>query len=117
MILILRSDPNRYSHLQESLFEGVYKGRDEFPVTVTAAYDMLQNAAGDITQYTTGSKTRFSRFRFRNRRAGNVTFTQTGQDNSELVAGTDRKLHPKIQCRLCHKWGHYANQCAHKKNK
>ena len=72
---------------------------------MTGAYDLLQNAASDITQYTTGSRFR-NRFCFKNQKL------QSGKD---LVPGTDGKTQAKIQCRLCHKWDHYANQCAHKK--
>ena len=81
---------------------------------MTGAYDLLQNSASDITQYTTGSRFR-NRFCFKNRWVGNVSFTQKLQRGKDLVPGTDGKTQAKIQCRLCHKWDHYANQCAHKK--
>ena len=38
MVMILRADTGRYADLQKTLFKGVYKCRDEFPTTVTAAY-------------------------------------------------------------------------------
>ena len=122
MIMILRSDPARFSDLQESLFKGVYKGRDEFPETLTNAYDLLQQVAADISQYTTGSNksshlSKFLQFRGNRRTGNNVTFTQQSLNGEkcELVARRDGKVHPKIVCHNCGKTGHYANQCT--KNK
>ena len=59
IMMILRADPNRYASLQESLFDDVYKGRDEFPITVTAAYDLLQHKAMSIESTTALRSTRF----------------------------------------------------------
>ena len=56
MLMILRADPGRFGALQESLFEGVYKGRDEFPKSVTEAYDLLQHIASDISSYTRNTR-------------------------------------------------------------
>ena len=73
-MLILKSDPIRYGTLQETLFDDVYKGRDEFPTTLTAAYDLLQHKALSIAH-----NPRHNRFRFRrdNKRYGNnFTFAQ-----------------------------------------
>ena len=116
MIMILRADPARYGSLQESLFEGVYKGRDEFPETLTAAYDLLQRIANDFTIYTTGSS-RFSKFKLRaQKKLGAISFLQSGTNESdELVPGRDGKIHPKIICHNCHKAGHYSKQYPHNK--
>ena len=62
VLMILNSDSNRYTTLVESLFEGVYKGRDEFPTTVTAAYELLQHISIDTGYY----KPRRRRIRFNN---------------------------------------------------
>ena len=113
MVMILRADAGRFSELQATLFEGVYKGRDEFPITVTAAYDLLQHISGDITSYTTPLRNGRSRFR-RNRRLANFTFTQTS--DPKVVPGNDSRVYPHITCRNCHLPGHYANQCPSKKN-
>ena len=115
MVMILRADSNRYSSLQKTLFEGVYKGRDEFPVTVTAAYDLLQHFSSDITSYS--KPIRGGRFRFRRGRKlanhnSNLTFTQSA--TKETVPGNDSRVYPHITCRNCNKPGHYANQCPNK---
>ena len=39
MMLILGADPSRFQPLQDSLEEGVLLGRDEYPVTITQAYE------------------------------------------------------------------------------
>ena len=113
MVMILRADAGRFSELQTTLFEGVYKGQDEFPTTVTAAYDLLQHISGDITSYTKPLKNGRPRFR-RGRRLPNFTFTQTS--DPKVVPGNDSRVYPHITCRNCHLPGHYANQCPSKKN-
>ena len=67
MLMILRADQGRFGRLQESLFEGVFKDRDEFPKTVTTAYNLLQHIV---------HQNRFSkRFCFRkNQHVSNVSF-------------------------------------------
>ena len=97
MVMILRADNGRYANLQKTLFEGVYKGRDEFPTTVTAAYDLLQHFSSDITAY--ARPLRNGRFKFRrNRRLANpntnLTFTQTS--NKDTVPGNDNRVYPHI---------------------
>ena len=59
MLMILRSDPVRYGNLQDSLLEGMHKGRDEFPKTVVDAYDLLQRISIDIYQQHQGKTSRF----------------------------------------------------------
>ena len=41
MCFVLRTDKIRYSNLLEELRKGVYRGRDEYPTTVTNAYELL----------------------------------------------------------------------------
>ena len=113
MIMILRAYTERFGELQTTLFEGVYKGRDEFPTTVTAVYDLLQHISSDISSYTKPLRNGRSRFR-RGRRLANFTFTQT--NNVTPVPGNDTRVYPHIICRTCQKPGHYTNQCPSKKN-
>ena len=108
MLMILRADPGRFGALQESLFEGVYKGRDEFPKTVTEVYDLLQHIASDISSYTC-QNCFGGRFRFRrNNKVESVSFMQ--KSDKDLVLGTDGKTH-NITCHNCKQPGHYANKC------
>ena len=41
MCFILRADKIRYGDLLEELRKGVYRGRDEYPNTVSDAYELL----------------------------------------------------------------------------
>ena len=65
MLMILQADQVRYGELQDSLFEGTYKGRDEFPRTVVDAYDLLQRISNNIYQKANQSKQNNRRFSFR----------------------------------------------------
>ena len=109
MVMVLRSDPARYNALHDSLMDGVYKGRDEFPTSVTGAYELLQHTSTDITGH---ERKRLGRFRFRrnnqyNQR--NFTFAQTSNVNP--VAGRDGKVYSHVKCHNCNEPGHYSNQC------
>ena len=111
MLMILRSDPVRYGELQDSLLEGMHKGRDEFPTTVVGAYDLLQRISIDMYNHqSTQAKTK--RFSFRNnRKVGNVLFTQASTTCTEIIPGKDGRTHPNIRCHNCQCLGHYLNQC------
>ena len=118
MLMILRADQSRYGDLQDSLFEGMYKGCDEFPRTLVEAYDLLQRISNDIYQKNAQSQSKGTKRSFfrRVKQVGNVSFTQKGV-SSELVPGRDGRVHEGIVCHNCHKEGHYANQCPHSKKK
>ena len=116
IMMILRADGNRYLGLQESLFDDVYKGRDEFPVTVTAAYDLLQHKAMSIasTASLKSHRFRFHRSKRRNNQH-NVIFTQARSSSSKVVAGKDGKVYSHIDCHNCKQPGHYSKQCPYPK--
>ena len=118
MLMILRADQGRFGELQDSLFEGMYKGRDEFPRTLMDAYDLLQRVSNDLYQKNMQSQSKAGRRSIfcRLKKIGDVSFTQKGM-NSELVPGRDGKVHAGIVCHNCNKEGHYSNQCPHSKKK
>ena len=96
IILVLRADPVRYGGLQESLFDAMYKLRDEFPKSTTKAYDLLQNSSNDISKYT--NNRRFSRYfsrRGNNNSKQHVNFAQT---NIKLIPGKDGKIYSHVTC-------------------
>ena len=106
MVMVLRSDAMRYNTLHDSLMDGVYKGRDEFPTTVTGAYELLQHTSTDITGI---ERKKLGRFRFRRNNQKNFTFAQTSSANP--VAGRDDKVYSHVNCHNCNEPGHYSNQC------
>ena len=67
MVYFLKSDPNRYGTLHDDLCQSVYRGRDEFPTTVTSAYDLLQHFSGKVGRKASNNNNndRTNRFRFR----------------------------------------------------
>ena len=116
MALIMRSDTARYGHLQQSLEEGTHRGRDEYPTTVTAAYDLLQHTVPETPG--NGSGGRLSRFRSRRNRLSNtnVSFAQRespADSSATTTPGRDGRIFPSIICHNCSTPGHYANQCSH----
>ena len=83
MIFLLGADPPRYSSLLRTLEDGLHLGRDEYPTSVAATFELLQKTS------TTSKTSRFlNRFRRNNKfRVGNVSFAQVNTDI--LVPGTD----------------------------
>ena len=113
MMLILGADPSRFQHLQDSLEEGVLLGRDEYPITITQAYELLQSTCPHLNQ----SSNRFSRFKKggRFRMMGNLSFAQVKQGGTS-VPGRDNRVFEHITCHGCQERGHYRNQCPTQKN-
>jgi hypothetical protein len=116
MVLIMRADPYRYNTLQSSLEEGVLLGRDEYPRSVTAAYDLLQNTCPELPGGGNKRGGRFSRFRRgrnKNAHGSHVSFAQATSNSGDKssVPGKDGKVFAHIKCHNCGKYGHYANQC------
>ena len=107
MMLILGADPSRFQPLQDSLEEGVLLGRDEYPVTITQAYELLQSTC----PHTSRSNNRFSRFRKggKFRMMGNLSFAQVKPGNA--IPGRNGRVFERIKCHGCHEAGHYWNQC------
>ena len=115
MVMLLKSDPARYGTLHEDLCQSVYRGRDEFPTTVTSVYDLLQHTSGKVGARINNLSERLSKFRFRRNGKKNITFVQS--DSRESVPGKDGKLYEHITCHNCNTPGHYSNQCPVKKDK
>ena len=110
MFMIMKSDPNRFLQTQESLRSGVILGRDEYPKTVTAAFELLQKTCPEVPASNPNKGWRFrrARNRFNNIVNGSPSFAQI---DSSLTPGQDGRSHPNIVCHLCQKRGHYRNQC------
>ena len=107
MLMVVRADGNRYGSLQANLEEGVLLGRDEYPKTITAAYELLQKTCAEVPKQTNHNW----RFRRNKNNFNNITNLSFAQTTDAVVAGLDGKKHPHIVCHACNKRGHYANCC------
>jgi hypothetical protein len=89
--LILGADPDRYSNMIRGLKNASLAGRDEWPKTVTEAYNYLSKWEGDETN-TRGA-----------RDYEGTAFASNGREPQEW--------HAKMTCRNCNKLGHIATFC------
>ena len=121
---ILRSDADRYSKLLEDLRSSANRGRDEYPVTLSDAFDLLVRESGEYD--TVQSYRRFNGRGGRGGRGRNYMFAQRGgrgsdheytssrvneNSSNEIVPGSDGVTHQGITCFGCQFSGHYRNQC------
>ena len=118
MCFFMRADPNLYSELHEDLKKGVFRGRDEYPTTVSDAYELLLRTRKQLG-YARSSRntTRFrgGRTDDRNRQGENFMLVQAGdgnpRDRADPVPGRDGILHSQTKCFACSKFGHYSDNC------
>ena len=125
---ILRSDENRYKKLLDDLRSSANRGRDEYPITLTDAFNLLVRESGEYDSVRKsnprfqGRGGRFGGGRGRQsymfaQRGGRgqgeeYTFTRVNENSSsEVVPGTDGVTHQGITCYGCQFMGHYRNQC------
>jgi hypothetical protein len=88
---VLAADRSRYGRLIESLENDYLQGRDNYPTTLTSAYNLLTNWKQDPRNL----------MRSIGPVNDGVSFATTD--------GTKDKSH--IQCHKCKQYGHYANKC------
>ena len=121
---VLRSDTDRYGKLLDDLKSSANRGRDEYPISLTDAFDLLVRESGefDTTQPYRRHNSRGGRggrgrnFMFAQRGGRGpdreYTFSRTNGDSSrEVVPGSDSITHQGITCYGCSFLGHYRNQC------
>ena len=128
---MLRSDESRYKTLLEGLKRSANLGRDEYPATLTEAFDLLVRESGEYD--TVRPPQQNNRFRGRGGRGGRgrtsylfaqqgrggrgnseseCSYSRTNSTNSnEVVAGTDGEPHQNVTCFGCQFQGHYRNMC------
>ena len=106
MCLIQRADTNRFGGLIDRLKNSMDVGRDEYPTTVADAYDLLVRSASDVTSRNNGSNRN-------NRQNTRVMFAQqrANNENATLVAGTDGRIIPQVDCWNCLQPGHTMHNC------
>ena len=107
VLLLKLADEGRYRTLSNSLKEGTFLDRDEYPTTVARMYELMTKHSGAIT----GQRQQTNN----NRRSG-LQMVQQGQcqpvndQEKELIPGTDSRVFD-ILCYNCNKKGHYASCC------
>lgn len=94
--LILGADPDRYGGMLRQLKNATLAGRDEWPKTVTEAYNYLSKWEGEDVS------ARVSR------EYEGVAFTAT-------AAGEPKPWHAKMTCHKCGQVGHIASFCSNDK--
>ena len=123
MCFLIQSEKKRYGELLEHLNKGSYKGRDEFPDTVTGAYELLIRTS----IYIRISTCQINRFSSRTKYCGRFSFifAQNGrrenlrkhkyQGNTvalrDVLKGGDGVTQYEIKCYGCQTLGHYNYQC------
>lgn len=120
----LRSDPKRYRTLLEDLKRSANLGRDEYPETLTEAFNVVVRESGEYD--TIGGRQQGSHYRGRSSCRGcsnhNFLFVQGGGDrveytryndtgSDEIIAGTDNISHSNITCFSCKFIDHYRYVC------
>ena len=105
MTFILNSDRNKYGKMLEDLENGYLHGVDNFPKTMTSAYNLLTNWKQDTRNMLRGPANdgvSFANVDNNVEEGGaNLTFTTEG-----------KKIEfPNVTCHRCNKKGHYANTC------
>ena len=93
------ADPGRFSGLWEDLHNATLLGRDEYPLTLTMAYDLLNHY-------------RSSRKPNNRTQDAHVSFAQMQSAGPrELVPGTDGNTHDDVTCFKCMRGGHIVRHC------
>lgn len=126
---LLRSDETRYKTLLDDLKRSSNLGRDEYPATLTEAFDLLVRESGEYDTVRPlnsrfrgrggrGTRGRNSYLFAQQGRGGRNTFdskysySRTNDNNSdEIVAGTDGAIFHNVKCYGCQFHGHYRNMC------
>ena len=121
MVMMRRADPGRFGSLLSTLDDGVNLDRDEYPETVTAAYELLQRTSSNISGDKSFAKSRGNRMR---NKFTNVMFAQRktsndGANSNSPIPGRNGKVYDDIECYNCNERDHYSDQCtkADRRNK
>jgi hypothetical protein len=99
-VFLLNSDQTKYGRLIQELANDFNKGRDEYPTTLTGAYElMLHDDRHQDTQH---------------QPPGNSGLAFTNIHDGTRIAGTNAQPNPRpdVTCHKCGRVGHFSNKCA-----
>jgi Zinc knuckle len=102
---ILGSDRTRFGKMIEDMENGYLQGHNNFPATLSSAYNLLANWKQDPRN--------LGRLNI-NATKDCVAFTSVGEDNTTgtaLAQQSSTKDKSHITCYRCKKQGHYSNEC------
>ena len=109
VLMLINADPNRYGELVSNLKKGANLGRDEYPKSVAAMYELMTKYTRDLSKNAN-----------RGGQRGGV-FAQTGnfegENGQDTIPGNNRVTHPKIMCFNCGRYGHYSSGCPNESKK
>ena len=108
MCFLQRSDPTRYSELLEDLMKSVHRVRDEYPGTVSDAYELLVRTLAQIGFTNLRQRHRNFRGNYRRRNGEGFNFMQAARDNNsethpDPVTRRDGVLKTHVLCYACQK--------------
>jgi hypothetical protein len=115
MIALKKANQTKFGDLQQQLVEATYVGRDEYPETPAAVYDLLVRHAGLYQSRQHGPRDS-DRSRQRQRETNNpsgvnrVMFLQRNNEDVTPVPGTDGRI-VDAECYRCLQLGHVARMC------
>jgi hypothetical protein len=109
------SDPVRYNDLNEELKNASYVGRDDYPTTISSAYELMIRRSGRYQAIGTRDNGRRGQSDINHRRR-QLQFLQhdsgsnATNDDEALVPGRDGTVCDLV-CYYCHQAGHVSNNC------
>eukprot|EP00978_Attheya_sp_CCMP212_P006553 scaffold15183_cov61-Attheya_sp.AAC.2 len=103
---LLNSDRNRFGRLIEDLENSYLHGKDNYPKTVTSAYNIITTWKQDLRNMVRGATNDGISFL-------NVEDGEKNEEEADVTLATDGKTKefPHITCHRCGKKGHYASAC------
>ena len=106
LVILQRSDKNRYGSLQKSLANSFLIGRDEYPKTIGAVLKLLNNYQQETIPSANANGGEGG-----NDRATSVSFLQSSGAAVTHLKGTNNSFYPGITCRICGLKGHFQSHC------
>ena len=107
-----RADRARYGDLLRDLRNSYARGRDEYPTTLDAAFQMMQSYVKPAAGYQQrSSSTITGGLQYAQQESTNTNIANTNLPSRRVVPGINGRTYHRIRCHSCNDFGHYSNQC------